>query len=257
MRALRVVGMTPRIAYEDDSVTLWHGRWEDVIGPSGHGLPMGGVDCVLTDPPYGARVHSGHDHGVRKARGLDCDRRTIDYAAWSPADVRGFVAAVSPACRGWMCALTSHDLANAWQEGFLEAGRVEFAPVPCVISGMTVRLGGDGPSSWTVWLMPSRTTEQAKWGALRGAYEGPRERQAVTGGKPLWLMRALVRDYSRPGDLILDPCAGGATTLLAARLEGRRAIGIEMDGDTVEKAVALLKHGRIALKNPSQEMLPL
>ncbi len=49
------------------------------------------------------------------------------------------------------------------------------------------------------------------------------------GGKPLWLMRSLVRDYSRPGDLICDPCAGGGTTLLAAATEGRRAVGAEMD----------------------------
>ena len=49
------------------------------------------------------------------------------------------------------------------------------------------------------------------------------------GGKPLWLMRSLIRDYSRPGDLICDPCAGGGTTLLSAAMENRKAIGAEMD----------------------------
>jgi DNA modification methylase len=42
-------------------------------------------------------------------------------------------------------------------------------------------------------------------------------------------MRALVRDYSRPGDLVVDPCAGGGTTLAAALLEGRRACGAEVN----------------------------
>jgi site-specific DNA-methyltransferase (adenine-specific) len=65
----------------------------------------------------------------------------------------------------------------------------------------------------------------------------------VAGGKPLWLMRAIVRDYTRPGDLVCDPCAGGATTLLAAAMEGRRAVGAEMDPVTFEKASKRLAQG--------------
>jgi site-specific DNA-methyltransferase (adenine-specific) len=40
-------------------------------------------------------------------------------------------------------------------------------------------------------------------------------------------MRALVRDYSRPGDLIVDPFCGSGTTALAAASEGRRCITSE------------------------------
>ncbi len=61
--------------------------------------------------------------------------------------------------------------------------------------------------------------------------------------KPLGLMRAIVRDYSRFGDLVVDPYAGGGTTLLAAAMEGRRAIGAEVDPMTFEKAVARLRRG--------------
>jgi site-specific DNA-methyltransferase (adenine-specific) len=56
-------------------------------------------------------------------------------------------------------------------------------------------------------------------------------------------MRAIIRDYSRPGDLIVDPCAGGATTLIAAAIEGRRSIGSEMDETTFKKAQARIKAG--------------
>ena len=59
-------------------------------------------------------------------------------------------------------------------------------------------------------------------------------------------MRAIVRDYSEPGDLVVDPCAGGGTTLLAAVMEGRRAIGAEMDPATFDKAVARLRKGYTA-----------
>ena len=50
------------------------------------------------------------------------------------------------------------------------------------------------------------------------------------------LMCGIVRDYSKDGDLICDPCAGGATTLLAAVSQGRRAVGSEMDPETYKKA---------------------
>jgi hypothetical protein len=79
-----------------------------------------------------------------------------------------------------------------------------------------------------------------KWGALPGAYVGTRGVAAgiVAGAKPVSLMRSIVRDYSRPGDLVCDPCAGGGTTLIAARMEGRRAIGSELDPETHRKASA-------------------
>ncbi len=55
------------------------------------------------------------------------------------------------------------------------------------------------------------------------------------GGKSVKLFRALVRDYSRPGALILDPFAGSGTTLLASLKEGRRGIAVERDGEYVAK----------------------
>lgn len=57
---------------------------------------------------------------------------------------------------------------------------------------------------------------------------GWRDKQHM-GGKPSALMRSLVRDYSHPGDVILDPFAGSGTTGVACVAEGRRAVLIEID----------------------------
>jgi site-specific DNA-methyltransferase (adenine-specific) len=54
-------------------------------------------------------------------------------------------------------------------------------------------------------------------------------------------MQQIVRDYSRPGMLIADPCAGHATTLVAALQSGRRVWGAECDPAAHAAAVARLE----------------
>ena len=55
-------------------------------------------------------------------------------------------------------------------------------------------------------------------------------------GKPLDLLRWLVRSYTDPGDVVLDCCMGSGSTGEAALLEGRRFIGIERDPALLEVA---------------------
>jgi DNA modification methylase len=54
--------------------------------------------------------------------------------------------------------------------------------------------------------------------------------------KPIALMRYLCRLVTPPNGLLLDPFAGTGTTGLAAREEGFRFVGIEMDAQTCEIA---------------------
>lgn len=54
--------------------------------------------------------------------------------------------------------------------------------------------------------------------------------------KPVELMRWLCRLVTPSGGMILDPFAGSGSTLVAAVLEGFRAIGIEQDPEYVETA---------------------
>ena len=225
------------------------GRWQEALD---------GIECdaLIVDAPYGERVHSGHDSLTVKDRGgVDdgADRRALTYAGWTPDDVRDFVAYWSPRTRGWMVSITSHDLAPVWAEAMEATGRYVFAPLPWVAQGSRVRLAGDGPSSWTCWIIVGRPRKgndrdgrpYSKWGTLSGAYVVTSDRSSHIGGKPLALMEALVRDYSRPGDLVCDPCAGYGTTLAAALRQGRRAIGSEMDPETHAKGLEYLdRNGR-------------
>lgn len=61
--------------------------------------------------------------------------------------------------------------------------------------------------------------------------------------KPVALIEWMIKSFTQPGDLILDNVAGSATTLVAARNCGRRAIGIELHTPYVEDAVDRLTKG--------------
>jgi site-specific DNA-methyltransferase (adenine-specific) len=52
--------------------------------------------------------------------------------------------------------------------------------------------------------------------------------------KPVELMEWLVRTYSHESELVLDPFAGGGSTLIACAKTGRRGVGIEREEKYVE-----------------------
>ena len=216
------------------------GPWQDTLA---------GVECdaLIVDAPYSARTHGGHnlaiDHGAADNARKGTGRRRIDYDCWDWREIDRFVEEWSHRTRGWFVTITDHVSAPTWAESLESCGRYVFAPIPWVASGGGVRLSGDGPASWTCWIVVARPRDRRfmGWGALPGAYLIKKDRGSHIGGKPAALMRALVRDYTRPGDLVCDPCAGGGTTLLAAVQEGRRAIGSELDPETHAKAVERLK----------------
>ena len=58
--------------------------------------------------------------------------------------------------------------------------------------------------------------------------------------KPTDLMRWLVRLVTPPGGVVLDPFAGSGTTLVAARAEGVRCIGIEREDEYAQIVAARL-----------------
>lgn len=55
--------------------------------------------------------------------------------------------------------------------------------------------------------------------------------------KPVELLRYLIRTYTNEGELVLDSCAGSGSTCVAAVLESRRYIGIELAKEYYDVAV--------------------
>jgi adenine-specific DNA-methyltransferase len=47
--------------------------------------------------------------------------------------------------------------------------------------------------------------------------------------KPVMALRPPIAAFTRPGEIVLDPFVGSGTTVLAAKVLGRRFIGIDID----------------------------
>ncbi len=221
------------------------------------------VDALIVDAPYSSRTHAGHNGGcdvdsdayAYPASSIErrrAQRSDLEYESWSPADVDAFGAGWSGLVSGWHVSITDHVLSRAWEDWYEREGLYAFAPVAW-LGATRPRLVGDGPSASACWIMVARprTDRMRRWGALRADYvvrSRASDEGGVIGGKPLALMRAIVSDYSREGDLVCDPCMGAGTTLVAAVELGRRAIGCEPDAGRFELAAKRLAKARPQLR---------
>lgn len=198
---------------------------------------------MIGDWPFSERTHSGQRTGGGKGGPVN----SVHYDSVGEDDVAEAVAYWTSRTRWWLLAFSDHIGVRWWEASAADYGWYPFAPLPCRRHAPAPRMTGDGPTSSVDWLFVARPRHRLppeRSGHRPGDYRAT-EPAAVghPGAKSLDLMRAIIRDYTRPGDLVVDPCAGGGTTLLAAVIEGRRAIGAEMDPDTFELARKRLERG--------------
>jgi site-specific DNA-methyltransferase (adenine-specific) len=189
-------------------------------------------DAIIGDPPYSARTHQGQS----------AIRAKLGYKPMDVAGVRELVFSWAPRCKGWMVFMTDDVLIPAYRAAYRAVGRLDFAPIP--VKSHKPRLQGDGPACSAYYIMASRprTREYSKWRSLPGWYEAAPVRGAgIVGAKPLGLLKALVDDYTKPGDKIIDPFAGRGTTAVAAVENLRTCITSEIDPQTFEKALVFLR----------------
>jgi site-specific DNA-methyltransferase (adenine-specific) len=213
------------------------GRWQDALAD------VGEVDAVITDPPYSERTVSG----FRTGGGRDGDSwqggmaGTIGYTHARQEDIVELVRWVTEKARHWFVMFGDHVMMR-WAEDALPDTWLGFDPKPWVKTDAMPRLQGDGPSPQSESIFIARRRTRVPLRYRPGWYKTEQNKdRIVTGGKPVGLMRQVVRDYSEPGDLVCDPFAGGATTLRACQIEGRRSIGAECDPDTYAKAMDRLR----------------
>lgn len=100
------------------------------------------------------------------------------------------------------------------------------------------RRGRCGDLPLTVWPCAQRSSQSQRSGRfVAESYRHP--------GKMLpEIARRAIDAYSRPGDLVLDPMCGIATTLVEAMHLNRQAVGVELEARWKAVAVKNLAHAR-------------
>jgi len=237
--------------YSDESVTLYHGDFRDVL-PSLDIM----ADLIVTDPPYG---ETSLDWDVWPAywpnlvtdyaRSMWCfgsmrmflDRRD-DFSVWKFSQdlVWRKQAGTGFASDRFK---RIHEHALHWYQGDWASIHHETPKVAtgAPLKGRTIKRGP--------------TVHYGKQGQVGWVDEGERLMQSVIDArnmhgraineteKPVLFLEPLIQYGCPPGGLVLDLFAGSASTLIAARNLGRRAIGIEKREAQCEAAAKRLSQG--------------
>jgi DNA modification methylase len=107
---------------------------------------------------------------------------------------------------------------------------------PPMVPATSVRMRGQMKKATDVLDIPSINNMAA-------------ERCGYPTQKPLALLDLLVRACCPPGGVVLDPCCGSGTTLVAAAGAGRRAVGCDISEDAVRIARSRLQAHQAGLTN--------
>lgn len=179
-------------------------------------LPDNSVDFVLTDPPY---LQQFCDRDGRRLRNDDNDR-------WVEPAFEQIFRILRPGrllvCwYGWPKA---DRFFAAWRKVGLRPVGHFVAPKPYASARRIVEyrheqayLLAKGDAS-----RPSRRiSDVLPWRYTKNVWHPTQ--------KPLCALAPLIGAFSRPGEVVLDPFAGSASTLVAAYLNDRRYCGIELD----------------------------
>jgi site-specific DNA-methyltransferase (adenine-specific) len=212
--------------FESRDVTLYHGDAADVLAE----LPKDSVDLLVTDPPYEIAWRSN----LRDA-GPKFDRMHGDDGA---VDLVGIVRAALRVLRNGR---------HVYIFGPLDLSDLPLSKPATLIWDKVVIGPGDLSAPWGPAHEPISFTTQVRSKANRADGYGLASARLRKGSvirvprlhsravakhpteKPIKLLRILIESSSTFDETVLDPFAGSGSTLEAAVLEGRKAIGIEID----------------------------
>jgi site-specific DNA-methyltransferase (adenine-specific) len=222
--------------YERCGITIYHGDWREVLPQ----LPT--VDHVITDPPYSIRTH--RDHIGRSARAVINGRSALGFAGLTTDDFVTLCDDMVAMTRRWVVMTCDYRLAPAVfdRDYFIRLGvwiKIDGAP----------QFTGDRPGMGYEPILILHRTGRKRWngGGRPAVWFATVIRGDHPTQKPDALAAMLIADFTDPRDLILDPCMGSGTTVVAAKRLGRLAIGIDIDEG----------HCDIAATRLAQDILPL
>jgi DNA modification methylase len=227
------------------NATLYLGDCRDIL-PT-----LGGVDAVVTDPPYSEHVHSKSRRGG--ADGLDRDgymasysrARELGFGALDEETRRLCATQFARLSRRWVLVFSDLESAHRWREGLEGAGLDYCRTGLWHKQNATPQFTGDRPAVAAEAITIAHPRGRKTWNGggrhafwsfpivINRAWDEPR---LHTTQKPEALMAALLCDFTVCGETILDPFMGSGTTGVACIRLGRSFVGIETDPTYFETA---------------------
>ena len=210
--------------YEQDGITIYNGDCRDV-------LPwLAPVDLLLTDPPYGILnlQGTGSTPCIRKSKRQQ-GSGTLKNRLLNRSNVE------------WDIAPTTCDLDAVFAKS---SKRIIWGGNYFPLPPTRAVLVWDKCQPW-----PNFSQVELAWSDLeRPAALFKHDKSDIDGKihptqKPEPLMRWCIGLAGESAQTILDPYMGSGTTLVAAKMEGRRAIGIEIEERYCEIAANRLRQG--------------
>lgn len=238
-----------QVLHASDRATV---TWGDCRDPQVIASVPNGYGLLCTDPPYGMAYRSNYGRNFQEIAG---DDGTVDWPAvlaeWAGPEgttTRGLASSRHVYVFGY----SPRDLAGPLRLGGKPAGVEMIWDKTIIGMGDLTLPWGTSHERITFGVHVKRAVNRADGkGALSARLrQGTvlrHPRPNSTGArrhsneKPVALMADLIISSTVRGDLVVDPCAGSGSTLVAAVLEGRRAFGVEIDRKYAELAVARVK----------------
>lgn len=196
------------------------------------------VDLLLTDPPYSiSNAYTCEKQIPRRLRtnGGDFIMPKGDFGTWDrDFNPKSWTDVIVPKVRGWAVIFCAQAQIGEYVEilkshGFNAVGTIVWHktnPVPFNTRFKPV-------NAWEAGVIGKRPgTKFHGRGTVHNVftYKSPSPQNRIhPTQKPLGLFRELTQLFSQPGDLILDPFAGSATTACAALELRRKVIAFESD----------------------------
>ncbi len=215
---------------------LWQFYRGDGIAAAAE-LPDRSVDLLLTDPPYGiSQRYTCESQVPRRLRkdGSDFIMPKGHFGDWDkPIDPHEWTATVLPKVRGWAVTFCAQAQIGTYSAIFAAHGLVAVGPMVWQKTNPVPFNHRYKPvNAWEAVVIGKRPGTPFNGEMVHNVFvhksPSPQQRIHPT-QKPLPLVSEFVGLFSAANDLVFDPFAGSATTVIAARQQGRCVIGYELD----------------------------
>jgi site-specific DNA-methyltransferase (adenine-specific) len=248
-----------KVYYSDETVTLYCDDALEIMTQ----LDDKTVDAVLTDPPYSSGGRRENARSVRKSM-----TRSVNDDDWIRGDAmstQGFIWFMRQCGIQWRRILIpgGHVLSFIdWRMAPNLAAALETADLrqhPTLVWDKAYfGMGAIFRNQYELIVHMSAGNPRDPYRRDTGNVLAcpPVRSEVHPNEKPLPLLTKLLSVVCAPGQTVLDPCAGSGTTLLAARLLGMNAVGVEADEQHCEVTAKRLQQPVIAFDLPSTPAAP-